>query len=289
MKPVKNDVIKKDFDKIQMLVDDWIQKNGGYWSVLAQFASVTEEVGELAREILNAENVKVQFFNGPPSGTNLLGENIIDVPSGGSVAPSIRFTLPDGLYTFYIVIDPDNSISESCEFNNELLIEYLLDRTPPEAELFFNPGSGDLAVRGVDNLDSSVDGSVAETIIKNKNIRIYTLTDDTGNTTELQLEINHKKHEIKAEIIDIKYNGQSVALPQNSFKIQYVIKNGEVTMLNQYLIIGDSKVHLIYNQTKDQTKIINGTQQTEEGLVLVVIRTNKGNLQHSIKNIRWIT
>jgi len=192
------------------------------------------------------------------------------------------------LYTFYVVIDPDNSISESCESNNERSIKYLLDRTPPEAELFFDPESGDITVRGVDNLDSSVDSCVTETIIKNKSIHIYTFTDDAGNTTELQLKINHKKHEIKAEIIDIKYNGHSVALPQNSFKIEYVIKNGEVKMLNQYLIIGDTKVHLIYNQNRDQTKVINGTQQTEKGLVLVVIRTNKGNLQHSIKNVRWI-
>jgi hypothetical protein len=98
---------------------------------------------------------------------NVLGEKIIDVPFGEFVAPSIRCTLPDELYTFYVVIDPDNSISESCEFNNKFSIEYLLDCTSPEAELFFDPGIGDLAVRGVDNLDSSVDGCVTETIIKN--------------------------------------------------------------------------------------------------------------------------
>ena len=237
----------------------------------------------------DAKNVIIQFFNGPPSANDLLGEQIIDVPSGGSVAPSIRCALSEGVHTFHVVIDPNNSISESCEFNNELLIEYLLDRTPPEAELFFNPESEDLAVRGVDNLDSSVDVSVTEKVIKNKNIRTYTLTDDAGNTTELQCEIKRNNHEIKAEIIDMKYNGQSVALPQNSFKIEHVIKNGTIKMLNQYLIIGDSKVHLIYNQNKDQTKVItNGIQQIEKGLVFMVVRTNKGNLQHSIKNLRWI-
>ena len=235
--------------------------------------------------LLGAENVKVQLFNGFPSGSNLLGEQIIDVPSGGSVAPSIRCTLPDGLYTFYIVIDPENSISESCESNNERSIKYLLDRTPPEAELFFDPESEDIAVRGVDNLDSSVDGCVTETIIKNKNIRIYTFTDDAGNTTELQLEINHKKHEIKAKIIDMKYNGQSVALPQNSFKIEYVIKNGEVKMLNQYLIIGNTKVHLIYNGNRDETKV-QDTKEIQEGLYLLIIRTDGGDFQYQIEKIR---
>jgi hypothetical protein len=239
--------------------------------------------------LLGAENVKIQFFNGLPSRNNLLGEQIIDVTSGESVAPSIRCALPDGLYTLHVVIDPDNSICESCEFNNELSIKYLLDRTPPEAEIFFDPGIGELAVRGIDNLDSSVDVSVTEKTIKNKNTRTYMLTDDAGNTTELQLEINFNRHEIKAEIIDIKYNGHSVALPQNSFRIEYIIKNGNIKMLSQYLIIGEIKVHLIYNQNKDQTKVItNGIQQLEEGLVLVIVRTNRGNLQHSIKNIRWI-
>jgi hypothetical protein len=239
--------------------------------------------------LMDAENVKIQFFNGPPSENDLLGEKIIDVPSGELVTPSIRFALPDGLYAFYVVIDPDNSICESCEFNNELSLKYLLDRTPPEAEIFFNPEMENLVVRGIDNLDSSVDVSVIERVIKNKSIRTYTLTDGTGNTTELQLEIKQNRHEIMAEIVDMKYNGKPVALPQNSFRIEHVIKNSNIKMLNQYLIIGDSKMHLIYNQNKDQTKIIiNGIQQIEEGHIVVVVKTNKGNLQHSIKNMRWV-
>lgn len=87
----------------------------------------------------------------------------------------------------------------------------------------------------------------------------------------------------------MKYNGQLAAIPQNSFKIEYVIKNGEVKMLNQYLIIGDTKVHLIYNGNRDQTQVImNGTHKIEKGLLLVVVRTNKGNLQHSIMDMRRV-
>jgi hypothetical protein len=237
--------------------------------------------------LVDAENVKVQFFNGLPSGGNLLGEEIIQVPPGESTATSIRFVLPDGLYTFYVVVDPDNLISESCEYNNELSIEYLLDRIPPEAEIFFDPGIEDLVVRGVDNLDSFVDISVTEKVIKNRIVRTYTLTDDAGNTTELQLEVKHHKHEIKAQIIDMKYNEKSVDIPQNSLKIEYVTENGEVKILNQFLTIGDSKVHLLYDRNKDQSKvIINGMQQIEEGLAIVVIRTNRGTLQYQIKNKR---
>jgi len=35
----------------QQAVDDWIRAHGGYWEPLAQLARLTEEVGEVAREI----------------------------------------------------------------------------------------------------------------------------------------------------------------------------------------------------------------------------------------------
>jgi NTP pyrophosphatase (non-canonical NTP hydrolase) len=35
----------------QQVVDEWIAKNGGYWPPLAQMARLTEEIGELAREV----------------------------------------------------------------------------------------------------------------------------------------------------------------------------------------------------------------------------------------------
>jgi hypothetical protein len=234
----------------------------------------------------DAENVKVQFFNGPPFSDNLLGEQIIHVPSGESVISSINCTLSDGLYALYVVVDPDNLISESCEYNNELSIEYLLDRTPPEAEIFFDPAIEDLAVRGVDNLDLSVNISLTEKVIKNKVVRTYVLTDDAGNTTELQLEVKHHKHEIKAEIIDMKYNGKPVNIPQNSLKIEYIIENGEVKMLNQFLKIEDIRVHLIYNRNRNQTKIImDGKEENQEGLMFIIFQPWRGEFQYEIKKM----
>lgn len=38
-------------EQAQDLVDDWIKKNGGYFSELTNLAVLTEEVGELARII----------------------------------------------------------------------------------------------------------------------------------------------------------------------------------------------------------------------------------------------
>ena len=133
-----------------------------------------------------------------------------------------------------------------------------------------------------------MDVTVAEKNIRGKSIHTYTLTDDAGNTTELQLEINHNNHEIKAEIIEMKYNGKSAVLPKNSFKIEYTTKNGSINVLNQFLVIGDTAVHLIYRRIKDETKIIiNGIQQREKGLILMVMKTDKGQLKYSIRNMGW--
>ncbi len=235
--------------------------------------------------LIDAENVKVQFFNGPP-GSDLLGEKIIQVGSGETATTFVSCSLPDGFYTFSVVVDPDNLISESCEFNNELSIQYLLDRTPPEAEIFFDPESEDLAVRGVDNLDPSVDVLVIEEPAKNRDIRTYILTDDAGNTLKLQLEIKRTKHELKAEIIGLEYNDTPVAVLTNSIKVEYIVEQGNVKMLNQFFIIGDINVHLIYDRNKDQTKtIINGTTEYQEGLIRVVISTSKGDLAYRFEKI----
>ena len=43
----------------QKMVDDWInQFEEGYWPPLSMLASLTEEVGELAREINHREKIK---------------------------------------------------------------------------------------------------------------------------------------------------------------------------------------------------------------------------------------
>jgi hypothetical protein len=162
-----------------------------------------------------------------------------------------------------------------------------MDKTFLQKHERFRSDGEDRAMKCVDNLYSSINVFVIKNVIRNKNIHTYTLTDDAGNTTELQLEINHNNHEIKAEFINLRYNSYTVALPQNSFKIEYIIENDRIKMLNQFLIIGDTKVHLIYNGNKDQTKVVvNGTQTVEEGLALMMVRTSQGSLNYRIKNMR---
>jgi hypothetical protein len=57
-------------------------------------------------------------------------------------------------------------------------------------------------------------------------------------------------------------------------------------MLNQHLTIGNTEVHLVYNGNKDQTRVSNGAQEIQEGICLLVFRTNRGYLQYRIENMR---
>ena len=61
--------------EIQKKVQEWILNHGGYWSPLAMLSAVTEEVGELAREINHLEGFKPKKGN---RGSNV-GEELGDL------------------------------------------------------------------------------------------------------------------------------------------------------------------------------------------------------------------
>ena len=65
-----------NLNQIQKKVEDWIQTHGGYWPPLSMLASITEEVGELAREINHLEGYKPKK---PQKGKGLIGEELADI------------------------------------------------------------------------------------------------------------------------------------------------------------------------------------------------------------------
>ncbi|MGC1122571.1 MAG: CARDB domain-containing protein [Candidatus Methanofastidiosia archaeon] len=240
--------------------------------------------------LVDAAMVTIYFYCGLPCGGKLLGEQLVAVPSGETAFVSLGCSLSEGFYTFSVIVDPANVIPESCEFNNELKITYLLDHTPPECEISFDPKSQNLVIKGIDNLDCAVDLCIIESKQKGKAIQVYTLIDDTKNTTEITFEITQNNHHFESEITGLKYNGEPAALPSNSLKIEYIVENNSIKILNQYLTIEKSKVHLIYNGNKDETRVImNGTSVEEEGCLLLVIRTDRGDLLKTIGNLEWVS
>ena len=61
--------------EVQQQVDAFILEHGGYWSPLSMLASVTEEVGELAREINALEQIKIKKTSELPKS---IGEELAD-------------------------------------------------------------------------------------------------------------------------------------------------------------------------------------------------------------------
>jgi NTP pyrophosphatase (non-canonical NTP hydrolase) len=64
-------------NRVQRSVDDWInQFEEGYWPPLSMLAAVTEEIGELAREINDREGYKKKRVSNTDSLENELGDAI---------------------------------------------------------------------------------------------------------------------------------------------------------------------------------------------------------------------
>ncbi|TFG21405.1 MAG: nucleotide pyrophosphohydrolase [Promethearchaeota archaeon] len=55
----------RSLDEIQRSVDEWIQKNSGYWSPLGMLAAVMEELGELSRELMHLTSTKIKKTDEP--------------------------------------------------------------------------------------------------------------------------------------------------------------------------------------------------------------------------------
>lgn len=66
---------KYTYTESQTDVDKLVNKMGGYWSPLAMLASITEEVGELAREINALEQIKPKKSTEKPKS---IGEELGD-------------------------------------------------------------------------------------------------------------------------------------------------------------------------------------------------------------------
>jgi hypothetical protein len=70
---------------------------------------------------LKANNVLVEFYNGnPTSGGILIGTDTIStINAGGSQTAIVDWNPPLGLYLIYVIVDPENTIAEANEANNQ--------------------------------------------------------------------------------------------------------------------------------------------------------------------------
>ena len=68
---------EKTLNEIQIEIDKWIQKHGGYWPPLSMLSAIMEEVGELAREINFLEGHKPKKSTDKKE--SYLGEELADL------------------------------------------------------------------------------------------------------------------------------------------------------------------------------------------------------------------
>jgi NTP pyrophosphatase (non-canonical NTP hydrolase) len=68
---------KLSLDDLQNLVDEWIQKHGGYWTPLSMLSAAMEELGEISREINYLEGFKPKKEQSKQN--TQLGEELADL------------------------------------------------------------------------------------------------------------------------------------------------------------------------------------------------------------------
>ncbi|MEA1993054.1 MAG: CARDB domain-containing protein [Euryarchaeota archaeon] len=265
--------------------------------------------------LLDVNNVKVQFYNGKPENNNLIGEKTITLASEETKNINVPWNVEDGIYNVYAVIDPENAVSESAEYNNKTFKQFTIDRRPPEANIKFNTETQDIEVIGVDNIDENVDVSYEEYTEKftgkhGKNkmddlfdeiedfgvpfnkikrmrcrtYRIYTLTDDAGNTLKMKMLYLKLRRVIYTKIVELSYNEELTTPQRNAFGIVSIYRRGELKHLVQHLRVQRELVNVTYNARQDRSIIVTREGiEKREGLVLIVIGTEKGTLRYMLE------
>ena len=252
----------------------------------------------------DANNVLIRFYNGKPENNNLIGEKTMNLASEETQEVSVSWTTEDGIYNIYTVIDPENTIEESSEYNNTTFNQFIIDRTPPEANIKYNTETEDIEVIGVDNIDEDVDVSYEEytekfTVKENdlpkdmekefkkrgfRTYRIYTLEDDSGNTLKMKMLYLKLGKVIYTKIVELNYNGEVKTPQKNSFSIVSLYWRGKLKTLVQTLRIDKEFVNVVYNARRDKSIITTkGGIEKRDGLVLVVVTTEEGYLGYILQ------
>ncbi len=174
--------------------------------------------------------------------------------------------------TFFAIDNAGNKESEKT-------VNFTIDKTAPEAIIAFDPTITDLKFSGTDNISSAANISVSD------KDNIIIITDQAGNTTEIDLKNKNRKIIMTAEILSIKYNGVSADISKNGMVYSWLLdKNKNLIILSQYVKSKNYNILAVYDgkNTKmvglDSSGII---LKSVAGLKIMQIKTNNGNLNLS--------
>ncbi|MBU4341523.1 MAG: PQQ-binding-like beta-propeller repeat protein [Candidatus Altiarchaeales archaeon] len=234
------------------------------------------------------------------SGTVWISGNVTDLNlkdvilniDGMEVANSVPYlwdttTYTDGLHTIKL-----KGIDE-LDDENEAVALVIVDNSPPEAHISYDPDSGDLIVEGIDNLDDDVDVSHEEICLKesaNKKAcidegQLYTLTDDADNRLLLEIEYDKEDQPGASSTTSIQLIGAEYYVAGDKIKIEYehnweryitIKKQGEVKIFEERIHMEHQDLELAnYNMKKNETMIIvGGEKEVLSGLHVIDIITD---------------
>jgi pimeloyl-ACP methyl ester carboxylesterase len=173
-----------------------------------------------------------------------------------------------------------HSIDRAGNSENINIFDLKIDKTSPEAEIFFDTVLRTLKIMGVDNLsDTQVSQSG----------KVLTVSDEAGHTLKLTFE-KFKQHrkELKADLETLQYDDNPpIKLPETELRYKWSLnKDQTIKELEQNITVaGEFKISAKYSGQKDVTKLMikksgdkKPTVQTASGLVIVKLTTELGEL-----------
>lgn len=166
------------------------------------------------------------------------------------------------------------------------LLEIKIDKTAPEAVIYFNKDNQKLKIEGIDNLTVN---PVVFVIKDNKKDNIvYQVKDEAGNTIKLYFDkFKQEGKQIKAELKTIQYNNNEIInLSEVKLKYEWLTnKDGIIKELEQNIKIKDKfEVWAKYSHQKNETEIKIKKENEKEikqillGLAIIELITKSGEI-----------
>ncbi len=183
------------------------------------------------------------------------------------------------------------------------IVNFVIDKTPPDAAISFNVSSKDIEVYNNETGDAInyiVLSSKKESDNKKSDeeeesgweLRRYTLKDLANNLFELVLMHKKEGNEVKVKAINMQYNSSFVIdAPMNEIQVSYSTgKNSSIKELEQKIDIKKqldcvAKYSLKENETEIKLKFEGQEEQKENraGIAIFKLVTNKGGLNLTLK------
>ncbi len=177
------------------------------------------------------------------------------------------------------------SIDKAGNIEKEKQIIIKIDKTAPEAKIYFDKENQDLKVEGIDDLTENPIISIFE-IDEDKRGVVYKIEDEAGNITELTFKKEkQKKKEIEAELESVRYNNILREFPDNKIKYEWSLEKdgGIIIKLEQEIEVKDSfKIEAKYEDGVTEIEIKEKHKKEEEfkinGTVILYLEMKNGDI-----------